>query len=35
LTYAKFRPAQFTIHHAFGAGAISFDVQGLSLEKET
>src|SRR5262245_5895306 len=34
LTYATFRPGQFTIHHAFGAGAKSYEVQGLSLEKK-
>jgi hypothetical protein len=34
LTYATFRPGQFTIHHVFGAGAKSYEVQGLSLEKK-
>src|SRR5262249_60926660 len=30
LTYAMFRPGQFTIHYAFGAGANSYEVHGLS-----
>jgi hypothetical protein len=34
LTYATFKPGQFTIHFAFGAGATSYDVLGLSLEKK-
>lgn len=34
LTYATFRPGQFTIHYAFGTGAQSFEVLGLSLEKK-
>jgi hypothetical protein len=33
LTYATFSRGQFTIHYAFGAGASSFDVMGLNLEK--
>ncbi|HEY7315575.1 MAG TPA: hypothetical protein VH643_39970 [Gemmataceae bacterium] len=33
LTYATFGRGQFTIRHAFGAGATSYEVQGLSLEK--
>src|SRR5262249_31818151 len=34
LTYATFSPGQFTIHYAFGAGATSYDVLGLNLEKK-
>jgi hypothetical protein len=34
LTYATFRPGQLTIHYAFGAGATSYDVLGLNLEKK-
>jgi hypothetical protein len=34
LSYATFGRGQFTIHHAFGAGATSYEVQGLSLEKK-
>jgi hypothetical protein len=34
LTYATFRPGQFTIHYAFGAGATSYDALGLNLEKK-
>ena len=34
LTYATFRPGQFTIHYAFGTGATSYEVQGLGLEKK-
>ena len=34
MTYATFRPGQFTIHYAFGAGAQSFEVLGLNLEKK-
>ena len=34
LTYATFGRGQFTIHHAFGAGATSYEVQGLTLEKK-
>jgi hypothetical protein len=34
LTYATIRPGQVTIHHAFGAGAKSYEVQGLTLEKK-
>jgi hypothetical protein len=34
LTYATFRPGQFTIHRAFGAGANSYEVLGLNLEKK-
>jgi hypothetical protein len=34
LTYATFSPGQITIHHAFGAGAMSYDVVGLNLEKK-
>jgi hypothetical protein len=34
LTYATFTPGQFTIHYAFGAGAKSFEVHGLTLEKK-
>jgi hypothetical protein len=33
LTYATFSPGQFTIHYAFGAGAQSYEVQNLNLEK--
>jgi hypothetical protein len=33
LTYATFGRGQFTIHSAFGAGATSYEVQGLSLKK--
>jgi hypothetical protein len=34
LTYATFRPGQFTIHYAFGARATSYEVLGLNLEKK-
>jgi hypothetical protein len=34
LTYVSLGRGQFTIHHAFGAGATSYEVQGLSLEKK-
>jgi hypothetical protein len=34
LTYATFSRGQFTIHYAFGAGATSYDVLGLTLEKK-
>ncbi|HEY7427997.1 MAG TPA: hypothetical protein VH682_27435 [Gemmataceae bacterium] len=34
LNYARFSRGQFTIHHAFGAGATTYEVQGLSLEKK-
>jgi hypothetical protein len=34
LTYATFSRGQFTIHHAFGAAATSYEVLGLSLEKK-
>jgi hypothetical protein len=34
LTYATFRPGQFTINYAFGAGATSHDAVGLTLEKK-
>jgi hypothetical protein len=34
LTYATFRPGQFTIHYAFGVGATSYDVLGLNLQKK-
>jgi hypothetical protein len=34
LNYVKFGRGQLTIHHAFGAGATSYEVQGLSLEKK-
>jgi hypothetical protein len=34
LNYATFGRGQFTIHHAFGAGATTYEVQGLSLEKK-
>jgi hypothetical protein len=34
LTYATFSPGQFTIHFAFGAGAKSFEVLGMTLEKK-
>jgi hypothetical protein len=34
LTYATFSRGQFTIHYAFGAGATSYEVIGLSLEKK-
>ena len=34
LTYATFRPGQFTIHYAFGMGATSYDVLGMILEKK-
>jgi hypothetical protein len=34
LSYATFSRGQFTIHYAFGAGATSYEVQGLSLEKK-
>jgi hypothetical protein len=34
LTYATFTPGQFTIHFAFGAGAKSYEVHGLILEKK-
>jgi hypothetical protein len=34
LTYATFGRGQFTIHYAFGAGATSYEVVGLSLEKK-
>jgi hypothetical protein len=33
LTYATFGRGQFTIHYAFGAGATSYEVVGMSLEK--
>jgi hypothetical protein len=33
LTYATFSRGQFTIHYAFGAGATSYDVLGLTLQK--
>jgi hypothetical protein len=33
LTYATFTPGQFTIHYAFGAGAKSYEVHGMTLEK--
>jgi len=33
MNYATFGRGQFTIHHAFGAGATTYEVQGLSLEK--
>jgi hypothetical protein len=34
MNYVTFGRGQFTIHHAFGAGATTFEVQGLSLEKK-
>lgn len=34
LSYATFGRGQFTIRYAFGAGATSYEVQGLSLEKK-
>jgi hypothetical protein len=34
MNYARFGRGQFTIHHAFGAGATTYEVQGLSLEKK-
>jgi hypothetical protein len=34
MNYATFGRGQFTIHHAFGAGATTYEVQGLSLEKK-
>lgn len=32
--YAKFGRGQFTIHHTFGVGVTTYEVQGLSLEKK-
>jgi hypothetical protein len=32
--FATFGRGQFTIHHTFGAGATTFEVHGLSLEKK-
>jgi hypothetical protein len=32
MNYATFGRGQFTIHHAFGVGATTYEVQGLSLE---
>jgi hypothetical protein len=34
MNYATFSRGQFTIHHTFGAGATTYEVQGLSLEKK-
>jgi hypothetical protein len=34
MNYATFGRGQFTIHHTFGAGATTYEVQGLSLEKK-
>jgi hypothetical protein len=34
MNYATFGRGQFTIHHAFGVGATTYEVQGLSLEKK-
>ncbi len=34
LNYATFDRGQFTFHQAFGSGAISFEVMGLSLQKK-
>ena len=34
MNYARFGRGQFTIHHTFGAGATTYEVQGLSLEKK-
>jgi hypothetical protein len=34
MNYAMFGRGQFTIHHAFGVGATTYEVQGLSLEKK-
>jgi hypothetical protein len=33
LTYATFSRGQLTIHHAFGAGATSYDTFGMNLQK--
>jgi hypothetical protein len=34
MNYATFGRGQFTIHHAFGSAATTYEVQGLSLEKK-
>jgi hypothetical protein len=34
MNYATFGRGQFTIHHTFGAGATTYEVHGLSLEKK-
>jgi hypothetical protein len=34
MNYAKFGRGQFTIHHTFGVGVTTYEVQGLSLEKK-
>jgi hypothetical protein len=34
MNFATFSRGQFTIHHTFGAGATTFEIQGLSLEKK-
>jgi hypothetical protein len=34
MNYATFGRGQLTIHHTFGVGAMTYEVQGLSLEKK-
>jgi hypothetical protein len=34
MNFATFGRGQFTIHHTFGAGATTYEVHGLSLEKK-